>query len=92
MPEVVALIDCEVAPVFQRYVNPAPLFALSTTLPPAQNVVGPAAVIVARGGVDAVTVTGDDVALQPPLAVTVTVNVPLVLTVIDCVDAPFDQE
>ena len=31
------------------YVNPVPVFALRSTLPPAQNVVGPAGVMVAPG-------------------------------------------
>ena len=37
------MIDCVVAPVDQRY--DAPLDAVSVTLPPAQNVVGPPAVM-----------------------------------------------
>ena len=49
-----------------------PLDAVSVTLPPAQNVVGPPAVIVAVGFALTVTAVGDDVALQPFAFVTVT--------------------
>ena len=63
-------MDCVVAPVDQRY--DAPLDAVSVTLPPAQNVVGPPAVMLAVGLAFAVTTVGDDVALQPFASVTVT--------------------
>jgi hypothetical protein len=59
-----------VAPFDQRY--DAPGDAVSCTFPPAQNVVGPPAVIVAAGVVFTVTAVGDDVALQPLAFVTVT--------------------
>ena len=63
MPLALTVIDCEVAPVDQRYELPA--LAVSVTLPPSQNVVGPPALIVATGGSLTVTVVGADVALQP---------------------------
>ena len=63
------------------------------TLLPAQKFVGPEAVITGVTGVGATdTDWALDVAVQPPGYVTVTVNVPLVLTTIDCVVSPFDQE
>jgi hypothetical protein len=66
----VASIDCVVAPFDQRY--DAPLLAVRVTEPPAQNVVGPDAAIVADGSGLTVTVAADEVALQPFAAVTVT--------------------
>ncbi len=68
-----------------------PALALRVTLPPAQNVVAPDAVMLAVGAGFTPTLTGADVAEQPFASVTVTVNVPLALTVIDGVVAPFDQ-
>jgi hypothetical protein len=56
--------------VDQRY--DAPADAVSVTLPPAQNVVGPPAVIVAVGLALTVTAVGALVALQPAAFVTVT--------------------
>ena len=64
------MIDEVVAPVDQRY--DAPLDAVSVTLPPAQNVVGPLAVMLAVGLAFAVTTVGDDVAAQPLALLTVT--------------------
>ena len=64
------VIACVVAPVDQRYELPA--LAVSVTLPPAQNVVGPPAVIVAVGVVFTVTGVAAEVALQPLPFVTVT--------------------
>ncbi len=61
---------CVVAPFDQRY--DAPAEAVSVTLPPAQKVVGPPAVIVAAGLALAVTTVGVDVPLQPFASVTVT--------------------
>jgi hypothetical protein len=58
------------APFDQRYDEP--LDAVSVTLPPAQNVVGPPAVMVAAGPGLTVTVVAADVALQPFASVTVT--------------------
>ena len=71
MPEVLTAIDCVVAPVDQEYVNPDG--AVNVTLPPAQNVVGPPAVIAGVAGL-ALTVTDVAalVALQPFAFVTVT--------------------
>ena len=69
MPVVLTVIAAVVAPFDQRYVLPA--LAVSVTLPPAQNVVGPPAVIVAVGFGLTVTAVGADVALQLPF-VTVT--------------------
>ena len=68
------------APVDHRYVVPAE--AVKVTEPPAQNVVGPPAVIAGAAGVGfTTTVVGADVALQPK-APTVTEYVPAVETVI----------
>jgi hypothetical protein len=63
-------MDCVVAPFDQRYESPA--LAVSVTEPPLQNVVGPAAVIVASGAAVTVTVAGAEVVLQPLALVTVT--------------------
>jgi hypothetical protein len=71
LPAVVTLIDCVVAPVDQRYEEPA--LALSVTEPPAQNAVGPDGVIVAVGNALTVTVVAVLVLLQPFAFVTVTV-------------------
>jgi hypothetical protein len=64
------VIACDVAPVDQKYDDPAD--AVSVTLPPAQNVVGPPAVIVAAGLALTVTALAALVALQPFAFVTVT--------------------
>ena len=62
------------------------------TEPPSQNVVGPPAVITGVDGLAlTVTVVAADVALQPLAFVTVTLYEPEVVTLIDCVVAPFDQ-
>ena len=70
MPAEEATIDEVVAPVDQRYDDPA--LAVSVTEPPAQNVVAPEGMIVAVGAAFTVTVVADDVALQPLAFVTVT--------------------
>ena len=70
MPLALAAIDCVVAPVDQRY--DAPLDAVRVTLPPAQNVVGPPAVMLTAGFAFTVTAVADDVVLQPFAFVTVT--------------------
>jgi hypothetical protein len=70
LPSALTVIDGVVAPFDQRY--DAPLEAVSVTLPPAQKVVGPPAVIVAAGLPLTVTAVGDDVPLQPFAPVTVT--------------------
>jgi hypothetical protein len=68
-----------------------PADEVSVTDPPEQNVVGPPVVIVGvAGGWFTVTFVPVDVAVQVPL-LTVTVYVPAVETVIDCVVAPVDQ-
>ena len=64
------MIACVVAPVDQRYELPE--FAVSVTLPPGQNVVGPPGVIVAVAAGLTVTAVAADVALQPLAFVTVT--------------------
>ena len=64
------MIDDVVAPVDQRYDEP--LEAVSVTLPPAQNVVGPPVVIVAIGLAFTVTAVAALVALQPLAFVTAT--------------------
>jgi len=92
LPEVFTVIDCDVAPFDHRY-DEKPPGALSVTLWFPQNVVGPDAVTAGGdGGVLTVTTVGDDVAVQPDASVTVTVNVPDALTVIDCVVAPLDHK
>jgi len=66
------VIDCVVAPVDQKF--PVTDEEVNTTLPPAQKVVGPPAVIVgAEGNAVTLTVVPAEVAdVQPPL-VTATV-------------------
>ncbi|MNE05539.1 hypothetical protein D3C80_981070 [compost metagenome] len=82
-------MDCVVAPF--DHVFPVVDEEVRTTEPPAQNVVGPPAVMVGTGGSGlTVTVVAVDVAEQVPPE-TVTVKVPLAVTVIDCVVAPFDH-
>jgi hypothetical protein len=70
LPLALAVIDWVVAPFDQRY--EVALDAVSVTLPPSQNVVGPPAVIVAVGFAFTVTTVGDDVVLQPFASVIVT--------------------
>jgi hypothetical protein len=65
------------------------LLDVRVTLPPAQKVVGPLAVIVGVAGcVLAVTTTGAEVAVQPNPLLTCTVYDPEVVAVIACVVAP----
>lgn len=90
VPEVVTVIDGVVAPFDHTF--PVAAEEVNTTLPPAQKVVGPPAVIVGVAG-KALTVTvvpADAAEVQLPLS-TETVYVPAADTVIDCVVAPFDQ-
>jgi hypothetical protein len=54
------------------YVNPVPVLAVSTTLPPWQNVVGPDAVMVAPGLGLIVTLIASDVSEHPFVFVTIT--------------------
>lgn len=91
VPGAVTVMDCVVAPLDQSQASA--LLAVSTTLPPAQNVVAPEAVMAGAGGVGStVTVTGADAGDWQPFAfVTCTVKVPEALTVIDCEVAPLDQ-
>lgn len=72
VPEVLTVIDCEVAPVDHRL--PVAEDDVKVTEPPVQKVVGPPAVIVGVDGL-ALTVTTVvvDVAEQPDPLVTVTV-------------------
>ena len=58
---------------------------------PLQNVVGPEAFTMLLGAVFIDTIVPLDDLEQPPLCVTVTVYVPAVLTLIDCVVEPFDH-
>jgi len=89
-PDAVTLIDCVVAPF--DHSQEADAGAVSVTEPPSQNVVAPPAVITGVDGFAlAITVVGADVALQPFAFVTVTLYEPEVVTLIDCVVAPFDQ-
>jgi hypothetical protein len=70
LPLAFVLIDCVVAPFDQRY--EAALDAVSVTLPPAQKVVGPPAVMLATGLALTVTAVATDVVLHPFAFVTVT--------------------
>ena len=80
-------MDGVVAPFDQRI--PVATEEVSTTLSPEQNEVGPLAVIVGTlATVTVIVFEGREV--QPPV-VCVTVYVPEVVTVMDCVVAPFDQ-
>ena len=88
-PALLTVMLCVVAPVDQSH--DAPALAVRVTLPPVQKDVGPDGVMVGVAGVRTFTATGDDVALQPPPVVTVTVRFSFVDTVTDCVVAPFDQ-
>ena len=90
-PVAFTAIDCVVAPVDQRYVNPAG--AVNVTKPPVQKVVEPFGVIVGvAGAAFTVTDVAALVALQPLALVTVTLYEPLAFTAIDCVVAPVDHE
>jgi hypothetical protein len=90
VPPVETVIDWVVAPVDHKL--PVAEDEVKVTLPPAQNVVGPPAVMVGVGGVGfTVTVVPADVAALQPAMVTVTVYVPAVETVMACVVAPVDQ-
>ena len=89
VPEVETVMDWVVAPVDQR------LFVgddeVKTTVPPAQNVVGPFAVTVGVVGIGfTTTVVFVEEAWQKPVE-TVTEYDPELLTVIDCVVAPVDH-
>ena len=70
MPVEITSIDGVVAPVDQRYDEPAD--AVSVTEPPWQNVVSPEGVMVGVVGVFTVTLVAADAALQPFASVTVT--------------------
>jgi hypothetical protein len=70
-PDSLTAIDCVVAP-FDHSHDAAP-GAVSVTLPPAQNVVGPDGAIDATGSAFTVTTVAGDVAPQPFAPVTVTV-------------------
>ena len=73
MPLVVTLFDCVVAPPGVQTLWVA-LLLVRVTLPPAQNVVGPPAVMVGVAGNGlTVTTVGADVAVQPLPSVTCTV-------------------
>ena len=88
-PLVVTLIDWIVAPLLHNQDDPAE--AVSVTEPLEQKLVGPLAVIVAVGLGFTVTVVGAEVPVHPPVCVTTTVNVPELVTLIDCVVAPLLQ-
>jgi len=86
-PEAVAEIACVVAPPGDQTL-PVALLDVNVTLPPAQNVVAPPAVIVGVAGFGlTVTVVAAEVDEQPPL-VTVTVYDPEAVAEIACVVAP----
>jgi hypothetical protein len=90
-PLALTVMDCVVAPFDQRCENAAG--AVSVTAPPAQNVVGPLAVITGVAGF-AFTITSVAalVALQPFASVTVTLYEPLAKTARDWLVVPFDHE
>jgi hypothetical protein len=89
VPDVDTAMAAVVAPVDQRY--DVPPEAVSVTLPPAQNVVGPDGVMVAVGSGLTVTVCDAGAEVQELASVVVTVYVPEVDTVIAAVVAPVDQ-
>lgn len=70
------------------------MLEVKVTLPPAQKVVGPPAVIVGIAGkAFTVTIVGTDEALWHPLAfATFTVYVPAVVILMLAVVAPFDHK
>ena len=71
---------------------PEPALELSTTLSPAQKVVGPEAVIVGVGGIGLeVTTVGRETAEVQPNSTTYTVKEPEFRTLIACVVAPLLQ-
>lgn len=70
VPLAFTTMDWVMAPLDHEY--EVPEFAVRVTLPPAQNVVGPDAVMLAVGVVVTVTVVGAEVAGQPFESVTVT--------------------
>lgn len=84
VPDADTVIDCVVAPLDHAYDCAGA--AVSVTLLPAQNVVGPLASIDA-----AFSVTTDDALALQPFVVAVTLYVPSCVTVIDAVVAPVDQ-
>jgi hypothetical protein len=88
VPAVVTMIDCVVAPFDQRY--DAAGSAVSVTLPPSQNVVGPLGVTFAVG-VESMVIACVSVPLQPFASVTVTLYVSDVVTLMTCEVAPVDQ-
>ena len=92
LPADVTFILWVVAPVDHEYVVPG--LDVRVTLPPAQIVVGPEAVIVGAGGkAFTVTVTGSDTWLShPPEFVTCTVKFPDVETLMLRVVAPVDHK
>ena len=81
VPDVETVIDCVVAPVDQTF--PLAEEDVNTTLPPAQKVNGPPAVMVGVAGIGftVTVVPAEEADVQPPL-VRVTVYVPDVETVI----------
>jgi hypothetical protein len=88
VPLVVAEMDAVVAPPGVQTLLVG-LLLFRVTLPPAQKVVGPAAVIVGVAGNGlTVTTVGADVAEQPLASVTCTVYEPLVVAFRVCVVAP----
>lgn len=70
-PEAVTVIDCVVAPFDHRY--EAEAGAVSVTLPPVQNVVGPDAVTTGVAGTGLTVTLWDAEAAQPSAFVAVTV-------------------
>ena len=83
-------MDCVVAPVDHTF--PLAEDEVNTTLPPAQNVVEPPALIVGVAGIalTVTTVAAESDEVHKPLS-TKTVNDPEVETVIDWVVSPVDQ-
>ena len=89
-PELFTVMDCVVAPLFQRYELPA--LAVNTTEPPVQKLVTPFGVMVAAGTGLTLMVTGAETALHPAPFVTCTEYVPAALTVMFCVVSPLDHK
>ena len=90
-PLALTVIDGVVSDVDQVF--PVETDEVNTTEPPVQKVVGPPAKIVGTPGEGfTVTFVLDEVATQPEPLPTVTVYVPPVETIMDCVVSPVDHK
>ena len=85
-PPVFTLIVCVVAPVLHNHELPLP--AVKFTEPPVQKAVAPSALMVAAGSAFTVTTLTAEVFEHPLPSNTVTVLLPALFAVIDCVVSP----